>query len=138
MLNPPITGGCFCGRIRYEVNQAPIAMGFCHCRSCQKFSGCGHYAWVLMMKGAVKFTGEVKEFESSGGTGKTVYRGFCGHCGSRLLTRGERLGERMTLAAASLDDPSLFKPQMHLWTEDAQAWDCIDPKLHNFAQRSNL
>lgn len=132
MTDATMTGGCFCGQIRYELTHPPIAMGFCHCHSCQKISGCGYYAWVLVPKDGIKITGDIKEYGSTGGSGNTVYRGFCSNCGSRLSTRGEWLGDRMTLAVGSLDNPALFKPQMHLWTEEAQVWDLMDPDVPNF------
>ncbi len=33
---------------------------------------------------------------------------------------------------SSQSDPSLFKPQMHIWTSDAQSWNQMDPKLPKF------
>jgi len=33
------TGGCLCGRVRYECSADPLFMGHCHCRDCQKASG---------------------------------------------------------------------------------------------------
>lgn len=127
-----ITGSCFCGKIKYELTSTPLTMGICHCHSCQKFSGCGYYAWVHVSKNAITFTGEIKEYASMGGSGNIVYRGYCGDCGSRLSSRGEWLGDTMTVSAGSLDDPSLFKPQMHFWTSEAQIWDWIDPTMMQF------
>ena len=57
-------------------------------------------------------------------------RGFCADCGSRLLGGGSDEGQGIN--ASSLDDPSLFKPQMHIWTSDAQPWDHMDPTLPKF------
>jgi hypothetical protein len=31
--------------------------------------------------------------------------------------------------AGSLDDPSWFRPQYHIFVSDAQPWDCMDPAL---------
>ena len=36
-----ITGGCYCGNIRYEAEGEPIMRGLCLCRECQYISGGG-------------------------------------------------------------------------------------------------
>jgi len=36
--------------------------------------------------------------------------------------------------ASSLDDPSLFKPQMDIFVSDAQPWDQMDPSIPKFKQ----
>jgi hypothetical protein len=57
-------------------------------------------------------------------------RGFCAECGSRLLRGKSDFGQG--IAAGTLDDPSLYKPQHEIWTSDAQPWDHVDPKLPKF------
>jgi hypothetical protein len=34
----PLTGGCICGGIRYEITQAPVAVYACHCTDCQRIT----------------------------------------------------------------------------------------------------
>jgi hypothetical protein len=34
--------------------------------------------------------------------------------------------------ASSLDDPSWFRPQYHIFVADAQPWDLLDPALPKF------
>lgn len=34
----PITGGCQCGAVRYEITLSPLALYVCHCRECRKQS----------------------------------------------------------------------------------------------------
>ena len=40
------------------------------------------------------------------------------------------------LQAASLDDPSMFSPQMNIWTRSAPPWHHIDSKLPSFETRA--
>ncbi|KAH7133663.1 hypothetical protein EDB81DRAFT_949958 [Dactylonectria macrodidyma] len=35
----PITGGCSCGLIRYQLTRVPILVHCCHCTSCQRQTG---------------------------------------------------------------------------------------------------
>jgi hypothetical protein len=35
----PQTGGCQCGRIRYEITEEPQSVVTCHCLDCQRLTG---------------------------------------------------------------------------------------------------
>ena len=35
----PQTGGCQCGKIRYQVTEAPQSVYTCHCTDCQRLTG---------------------------------------------------------------------------------------------------
>ncbi len=129
-----MTGGCLCGAVGYTVNAEPLAMGFCHCRSCQRSTGAGYIAWIALPAEGLEITGNYKEYQSIGGSKQSVYRGFCTECGSRLFFRSDKLHGLKLISASSLDDPTQFKPQMHLWTEDAQVWDCMDEGIVKHVQ----
>jgi hypothetical protein len=38
----------------------------------------------------------------------------------------------MVIQATSLDDPTIFKPGMDIYTSSAQPWDHMDPALPKF------
>lgn len=63
-------------------------------------------------------------------------RGFCPTCGSPVAGKLGARPDLMLLQAASLDDPSLFSPQMNIWTRSASPWDHLDPKLPSFETRA--
>ena len=39
MTDLPLTGGCNCGAVRFEVRQPLAAASYCHCKRCQRRSG---------------------------------------------------------------------------------------------------
>jgi hypothetical protein len=124
-------GGCACGAIRYEVTAEPMTMFNCHRRNCQLASGGGFSAVVYVPAKAFKITKGSPQYYST--TSEMVghnKRGFCPECGSRLF--GGETDQGQGILAASLDDPSLFKPEVNMWTSDAQPWDHMDPKLPKF------
>jgi hypothetical protein len=126
------TGGCACGAIRYEISGEPF-MNHCQCRDCQHKSGTGHGSYLTFMsRETLKLTGEAKHWDllDANGNGKT--RGFCPTCGSPVTLTFAVMPEFFTVHAASLDDPSRFKPQAVTYTIRGYEWDTLDPALPKF------
>jgi hypothetical protein len=132
-MNIPFTGGCLCGKIRYECAAEPIFMGNCHCRDCQQATGTAFAAAMLVPRNAVTITGEVKYYDVTGDSGSIVSRGFCPSCGSRLFSKPP-ISELLGIIAGSLDDPSGFQPARDIYTASAQPWDYMNPDLPKFAK----
>ena len=62
-------------------------------------------------------------------------RGFCPNCGSRLFSDPPFAADLMVIVASSLDDPSIFKPAMDIFTSSAQPWDHMDAVLLRSSQK---
>src|SRR2546426_9845767 len=69
------TGGCLCGRVRYECSADPFFMGNCHCRDCQKASGGAYEPDIGLPAAALKITGVVKYYDTKADSGNTLSRG---------------------------------------------------------------
>ncbi len=50
-----ITGGCLCGAVRYEADEPPYQVGYCHCRRCQKGMGNIFGTAALFRRAEVRF-----------------------------------------------------------------------------------
>jgi hypothetical protein len=120
-------GGCLCGAVRYRAAVAPINERVCHCRLCQKALGASFNARVLFSIDDVVVTGDVAYVNSSPG----LKRGFCPGCGTTMFSRRDAAGV-IGVTAGSLDDPALFKPQMHIFTASRQPWIVIDDGLPQY------
>ena len=125
----PITGGCLCGSVRYEISAAPVACVNCHCRTCQKASGAAYLALMFVPASALTITGNYKEYPAIAASGNTVYRAFCPECGTALFGRNSAFSKMRPVTAATLDDPAVFKPEQDMWVADAQPWDMMNPDL---------
>jgi len=129
-----ISGGCACGAIHYECSADPIVMLNCHCRDCQRASGSAYAAVVAVPKSAVQVRGEPRYYKVVGKAGKAIERGFCPTCGSQLTVKLERLPDILGLQAGSLDDPSIYRPKMDVFTSSAQPWDHMNPNIQKHTE----
>ena len=104
-------GACFCGAVQLEVNGEPEGMGYCHCRSCQSWSGGPVNAFTLFKPENVRVTagaGNVATFAKS----PASERKYCSKCGGHLMTNHPGLGLVDVFAATV---PTLkFVPGLHI------------------------
>ena len=126
----PFVGGCSCGTMRYECSAKPIFSWNCHCRDCQRASGSGFCPVMYVPKTALKIVGPAAQYSIlNAESGREVHRGLCTKCGSNLFILAQLVPEMQGLWAGSLDDPSVFEPQINVWTRSAPAWSKIDPSM---------
>ena len=133
-MSESYTGGCACGAIRYEISGEPLAMNDCQCRDCQRKSGTGHssYLTFLRPRWEVKVSGQAALWDIVGDSGNVKTRGFCSTCGSPVHLTFAAMPGLFTVHAASLDDPSRYKPQMVTYGVRGYAWDRLDPAVPKF------
>lgn len=126
-----LTGGCLCGAVRYEARGMPELSAICHCRMCQRASGSPFMALIFMPSGTIQLIkGELLIYRSS----PTANRHFCGRCGSPIIF--ERPARSLSaIVVGSLDDPNIFKPQMHLCVESAMTWLDIRDDAPRYGQK---
>jgi hypothetical protein len=119
----PLTGGCSCGAIRYEVASFPLLLYTCNCTDCQRTSGSAFALNMPVATSGFRITqGEPKGWRRASPSGTEVTSWFCGDCGARLY--GERQGrpDTMNLRAGTLDDTSWLTPIAHIFLRSAQGW----------------
>ena len=120
-----IQGGCACGGVRYEVRGALRPIIACHCVQCRRTSGhfvaataCRRSVFALLKSDTLKWFVVVPGFR----------RGFCGECGSSLFFE-ETGGERVSIAAGSLDEPQGLSIAAHIFVAEAGDYYEIDPRV---------
>jgi hypothetical protein len=130
----PLTGGCLCGGVRFEVGEAPESASYCHCTRCQRRTGTAASAQARVPAGALRIVaGEelVREWAPPDGWPKC----FCSACGSALWSRdpqGTVLGVRL---GAFDSDPGV-RPAYRQYVAYAATWEEIpDDGLPRFPER---
>ena len=125
------SGGCFCGRVRYEVDAPLLNARSCHCSRCRKaFSGAGS-AYAEVESGSFKWTqGEeqLTRYESTPGWGLC----FCRTCGTTLCGIHEGIVHGVTLG--SVDGDPGVQIGMHIFVGSRAPWDHIGGNAPQFAE----
>lgn len=119
MTETRVTGGCQCGRVRYEVIIADDDAYLCHCRMCQRATGGVAAAFKNVRQADVKWEREPDYYASS----PLALRGFCAICGTPLSFQYFEGSPNIDLMIGSFDDPDRFKPTSHFSIESRhEAW----------------
>lgn len=112
-------GGCFCGKIRYEITDGEYRVVNCHCTMCRKTSAASFVSWILVPRKAFRYlTGEPKQLQSSA----KASRDFCADCGTPLSFSTDEHADKIDITSCSLDDPELAIPSVDVHEESRLAW----------------
>jgi hypothetical protein len=75
----PLTGGCQCSALRYEVSHAPGLVYTCHCTECQRQTGSAFSMGVIIETEAFILSGaRPRPIQRTADSGCTVTRLVCG------------------------------------------------------------
>jgi len=140
MMRLPLTGGCQCGGVRYEISVPPLTLYACHCTECQRQSGGAFSLSMVVPRDAVAFVaGTPSEWVRRLESGRTIRCLFCGTCGVRLIHHPERIPTMSIAKPGTLDDTTWLDPVGHIWTASAERWFTIsDDKVNYEAQPPDL
>jgi len=124
-----MTGGCFCGRVRYRARNVSREVTECHCTQCRKQSG-HRYATTGARTSDVEIegAGNIIWFRAS----PSAKRGFCSTCGSHLFWKQSN-ADHTGILAASVDPPSGLRLAEHIFVGDKGDYYEIADALPEFA-----
>ncbi|HLY44098.1 MAG TPA: GFA family protein [Stellaceae bacterium] len=133
----PQTGGCQCGKLRYEITEMPRLTYACHCRDCQRMTGSAFSMAVVVSDAAFRLSGaEPRPIERIADSGRTAIRWVCPECGSWICS-GPKPGTAppdtlRRVRAGTLDDTSWPHPTLHYFARSKQAWIVLPEGGHSF------
>ena len=116
-------GGCDCRAVRYRMNGRPIIVHGCHCSWCQRETGSALAINAVIETARIVIEGEVEVIDtpSASGHGQKVAR--CPKCKVALWSNYASAGPSMRFVrVGTLDDPSRFPPDIHIFTSTKQPW----------------
>jgi hypothetical protein len=120
----PLSGGCPCGAIRYEVSATPLLLYACHCTDCQRQSGSAFSMGMPVASQSFRITrGQPRDWHRVGTAGVRTTSWFCGECAGRIYGERDGLAGRVNIRAGTLDDTSWLRPVGHYFMRSAQPWE---------------
>jgi hypothetical protein len=120
----PLTGGCLCGGVRFEVNELPISASYCHCARCQRRTGAAASANARIVPGSLRITAGdelLRTFALEDGSAKV----FCSRCGSALWSRFPESPEPRAVRMGAFDQDPGIRPSFRQFVAYAAAWEAI-------------
>ena len=134
MTDLPLTGGCLCGGVRFEVTEPPASASYCHCTRCQRRTGTAASVSASLVPGSLRIVaGEelVRAYEPEGGFAKV----FCSRCGSALWSRSPDDPDVIGVRMGAFDRDPGVRPTHRQYVAYAVPWEPIpDDGLPRFPE----
>lgn len=125
-------GHCLCRKTGWEFHGDMTWACYCHCDDCRRNCAAPVVAWLGVPLKNFKWLGTPP---STYATDDGVRRHFCGNCGSPIGFEADHYAGGMHLYAASLDDPTRFKPTFHVNFGSKLPWLEMSDDLKTYAGR---
>jgi hypothetical protein len=124
MTELPLTGGCNCGAVRYEVTAPLVKAGYCHCKRCQRRSGTAASASAHPAEGTFRIVaGEeaLRMWRPEHGGDKY----FCGVCGSQIYANNPSHPDSIGIRMGTFDQDPGIRPSVRQFVSYAAVWEPI-------------
>jgi hypothetical protein len=131
-------GGCLCGALRYEAQGEPTSQGYCFCADCRKASGSGFIPFLSFPSSRIRISGETQHSIAKSARGTDAVRNHCAKCGSLVFGGISGRDNSHTIYAGSLDEPSMFRPQIALFVRDKTDWVLVPPDVKSYQTMPGL
>ena len=128
----PLLGGCLCGGVRYRITGPRRDIINCHCENCRRTHG--HIAaYTSVQQSDLEMVSE-QSLQWYHDESPDTYRGFCNRCGASLFWDARDGGNKMAVAAGSLDNSKELKTIGHVYVSEAAKYYEINDGLPQFEQ----
>lgn len=127
------TGGCFCGKVRFEFEPDYLAYRYCFCSRCRKVRGSAHAANIFVPEVALKWvSGEdsIRRFDLEGAR---FGNNFCETCGSPV-PRQAMNGKAYLIPAGTVDGDPGIQPEGAIFWDSRADWLPAADKLEKFSE----
>ena len=125
MADYPLTGGCLCGGVRYEVKVPPLSAGYCHCTRCQRRTGTAASPGARLEPGSLRITKGEELVKAYVPLPDGFHKCFCSNCGGALWSIDPESGEIASVRLGTLDPGHDVRPTFRTFVDYAAGWEPI-------------
>ena len=128
-----ITGECFCGSVRYQINGPLRDARSCHCSRCRKAFSSQASAYALVDIDQFEWL-QGEELLSAYGTDGGFGLKFCSRCGSTLCGTFQGRVHGITLGCLN-DDPQL-RVEKHIFMGSKATWETQPEEVESYLEHA--
>jgi len=120
----PLTGGCLCGGVRWEITAPLVFAGYCHCTRCQRRTGSAAAVSARIAPGSLRvISGQnlIQAYRPPDGFAKV----FCTHCGGALWSQSQKDADIVSVRMGTFDADPGIRPSYRQYVAYAAPWEPI-------------
>lgn len=127
------SGGCLCGKVRYEISGKIQSIVHCHCSICRKAQGSSCATNGNVSTNNFKFiSGENNLTGYKSSPGKTKY--FCKSCGSPIISTNDLNPGNVRVRLGSIESDIEERPIAHIFVTSKANWEEITGNLPQYEE----
>lgn len=132
----PLTGGCLCGGVRFELAAPPTGAGYCHCTRCQRRTGGASSAQAYIDGTALTLLAGDDLLTWWRHPDGGFEKGFCRACGGQLFSRNPDDHAQHSVRMSAFDADPGVRPGLRQYVAFAATWEPIaDDGLPRYDER---
>jgi hypothetical protein len=121
----PLTGGCNCGAVRYEVTEPLVRASYCHCKRCQRRSGAAASPQAHPAPGSFRIVSGEDKLRMWKPADNAGEKWFCGECGSAVFGRNAAHTESVGIRMGTFDEDPGLRPSVRQFVAYAASWEPV-------------
>ena len=124
MTDFPLTGGCNCGAVRFEVSAPLLLSNYCHCKRCQRRTGTAASVNAIPAEGTFRIVAGADALR----VWKPVDGGekwFCSICGSAVYSNNTSHPDPIAIRMGGFDGDPGVRPSVRQFVAYAAPWEPI-------------
>jgi hypothetical protein len=119
----PLSGGCLCGGVRYEIAEPLVSAGYCHCTRCQRRTGTAAAPSARIAPGSLRIVSGEELIKAWRPPDRGFAKLFCSTCGSALWSQSQDDPSVISVRMGTFDSDPGIRPMWHTFVADAAPWE---------------